>query len=215
MRYTGCRAVGRAAAIGHPRRLRRGKNTVRRTRWLFLFALVALVALAALVGFGVRAPVARAATQQVRYNRYDVDIAIDSSGAFRVTETQEVAFISGTFQRASRKIDLSHAVDIRDVAVSEAGRNYTLTPSATSQSGTYAVSRSGDTLTIEWFYPAATGARRTFTIAYTVVGGLRINPDVDVLDWPALRPDLPADAAAATVTAHLPADVDRGKLQTD
>ena len=187
---------------------------MRGTSWLFLF--LALVALTAPLALAVGVPAASAAEQQVRYNRFDVDIAIQPDGSYRVTETQEVAFLSGTFRRASRNVGLSNVVEVRDIAVSEGGRAYTFTPTSSSTPNTYTTRQSGGNQVIEWFYPATSaGNVRTFRIAYTVVGGLRINPDVDVLDWVALRPDLPADARAATVTVHLPADVDQARLQLD
>ncbi|HET8629062.1 MAG TPA: DUF2207 domain-containing protein [Thermomicrobiales bacterium] len=183
-----------------------------RIRWLI--PLLLLVALAAPVGLGAPAPAA-SAEQAVRYNRFDVDIAIDPSGNFRVTETQAVAFLSGTFHTASRTIDMTNVVDIQNIALSEGGTAYSLTPTATNQADTFTTSRSGANLKILWNYPPTSGATRTWTLAYTVIGGLRISPDTDVLDWVALPPGLAADVAASTVTVHLPGNVDQSKLQLD
>lgn len=180
---------------------------MRATRW-YSALLLAFV----LLSLGL-ADAAAAPSQQVRYDRFDVDIAIAPNGDFRVTETQQVAFLSGTFQRASRNIGLGNLVDVRDVTVGEGGRNYTLATSP-GQPGTYTTSRSGSQLKVEWYFPPTSGARRTFVLAYTIVGGLRIYPTTDVLDWQALRPDLPASANAAMVTVHLPADVAANQLQT-
>lgn len=190
---------------------------MRSVRPLVLFALLLTVVTsgAAVVGVGSASAAGAGSGQQVRYGRFDVEIAIDAGGNFRVTETQEVVFISGSFTRASRTIGLTRVADIRDVVVSEGGTAYTSTREATRQPGSYTTRRADNALTVEWFFPATAGARRTFVLAYTVVGGLRINPDVDVLDWVALRPDLPADADAATVTVRLPADVERARLQID
>src|SRR5690348_11068727 len=96
-------------------------------RKLRLLLLCLLVCAAAVAGAGLLAPgpaSAASSTSSVRYNRFDVDITIDASGNFRVTEKQDVAFLSGTFQRASRNIGLQNTTDIRDVTVSEGNQTY-------------------------------------------------------------------------------------------
>ncbi|HEY8597425.1 MAG TPA: DUF2207 domain-containing protein, partial [Thermomicrobiales bacterium] len=159
---------------------------------------------------------AAAEAPQVRYNRFDVDIAIDPSGNFRVTEKQTITFPSGTFTRASRNIGLGSVTDVRDVVVNSGSQTYTQTTNTTSRTpNTFSLDRSASNLKIEWYFSQAAGQQRSFSIAYTVVGGLRINPDVDVLDWTALRPDLSADAAASTVTVTLPQAVEASRIKTD
>ena len=111
---------------------------MRGSRWLFLF--LTLVALAAPLALGVGVPVASAAEQQVRYNRFDVDIATQPDGSYRVTETQEVAFLSGSFRRASRNVGLRNVVEVRDIAVSEGGRARAVGPDV---SGTHERARGG------------------------------------------------------------------------
>ena len=63
---------------------------MRKLRLLWLVILLTLVAgaLPALL------PQPAAAADEVRYNRFDVDIAIDASGNFRVTEKQTITFPS-------------------------------------------------------------------------------------------------------------------------
>jgi len=161
---------------------------------------------------------AAAEAPQVRYDRFDVDIAIDPSGNFRVTEKQTLTFppAPSTFTRASRNIGLSSVTDVRDVVVTSGSQTYTQTTNTTSRTpNTFSLDRSDSNLKIEWYFAQAAGQQRSFSIAYTVVGGLRINSDVDVLDWTALRPDLSADAAASTVTVILPQAVDKSQIKTD
>lgn len=159
---------------------------------------------------------AAAAAETVRYDRFDVEFVIAPSGDFRITESQDVNFQGGTYRRASRNIGLANTQDIKDIAVGENGQAYTLARDATAQTpNTFTTRRNESTLTIEWYFPATTGQARRFTIAYTVVGGLRINPDLDVLDWVALRQDLPASAAASTVTVRLPQEIDRNLFRLD
>ncbi len=187
------------------------------------YLVLIVVACLAAVGLTMPAPAGAAealaaptpAGRQARYNRFDVGIAIDPSGNFRVSETQEVAFTGGPFQRASRTISLDNVEDVQDIAVREPGGPVYTRAQEPGQPGTYTVRRSGDALTVEWYFPATRNARRTFQLDYTVVGGLRINPDVDVLDWTALRPDLAADVGASTVTVTLPSAVDPARIATD
>ncbi len=186
---------------------------MRKTRLLLL-----LLVAACLLSGGLTALTPRevAAADPVRYDRFDVDIQIDASGNFRVTERQVIAFPVGTFTRASRNIGLDSVVDIRDVAISEGDRSYSLAQTSASRTpNTFSTERSASNLKIEWYFSQATGQRRTFAIAYTVVGGLRINADVDVLDWTALRPDLSADAVTSAVTVQLPRAVDAASLKAD
>lgn len=187
-------------------------SILRKLRLLWPIVLIAIVA----GGLPALAPRPVAAAGEVRYNRFDVDIAVDASGNFRVTEKQDITFPGGTFSRASRNIALGSVVDIRDVAITDESRTYTLASNTTSRTpNTYSLTRSESNLKIEWYFAQSAGQRRTFSIAYTVVGGLRINPDVDVLDWVALRPDLSADAAASTVTVTLPQATNTAGITTD
>lgn len=181
-----------------------------------LLGLVIACILSVGAGALVPAPVGAADTAPVRYDRFDVDFVIDQSGDFRITERQAVNFLSGSYRRASRNIGLANTQEIKDITVSEDGRAYTLATNAAAQSpNTYTTRNNGATLTIEWYFPQTSGQVRNFEIAYTVVGGLRINPDLDVLDWVALRQDLPASALASTVTVRLPSAIDQAQFRLD
>lgn len=159
------------------------------------------------------------AAADVVYNRFDVGIAVQPNGDFRVTETQNITYPSGTFTRAARNINLANVTDIKDVAVSEGTQNYAQAQSGTT-ANTFTTTRtttsSDKNLKIDWFYAQAAGQTRTFVVSYTVVGGLRIYDSGDVLDWAALRDDLPATATASTVTVTLPQAVnDKSTIKAD
>jgi uncharacterized membrane protein YccF (DUF307 family) len=188
---------------------------MRKVRTLLLLLVVAGLCAGLAAFVGPRSVLAA----DVVYNRFDVDIAIQPNGDFRVTETQDITYPSGTFTRASRTIGLASVTDIKDVAVSEGGRNYTQAQSGTAAS-TFTLTRtntaSNKSLKIDWFYAQAAGQTRTFVISYTVVGGLRIYDSGDVLDWAALRDDLAANVTASTVTVILPQAVDDpSRIKTD
>lgn len=155
----------------------------------------------------------------VVYNRFDVGIAVQSNGDFRVTETQDITYPSGTFTRAARTININNVTDIKDVAVSEGTRNYTQAQGGTT-ANTFITTRkttAGDKfLQVDWFYAQAAGQTRTFVISYTVVGGLRIYDNGDIADWQALGNALSANVTASTVTVTLPQAVaDTSMIKTD
>src|SRR5512135_3611122 len=84
---------------------------------------ILLLALVLMLAFG---SIAMAQSKSLYWQRYDVDIAIQTNGDFRVTETQELVFTSGTFQYGQRTINLFRLNDITDVSVKEEnGRVYT------------------------------------------------------------------------------------------
>jgi hypothetical protein len=176
---------------------------------------------ASLLSFGLSAllPTAAGAAEAdapVRYNRFDVEFAIDANGDFRITERQAINFLSGTYQRASRNIGLANTQQIKDIAVSSDGQAFTPAQSSSPTPNTYTTRSNGQTLTIEWYFPQTRGPQvRNFEIAYTVVGGLRIYPDRATLDWVALRQDLPASAVNSTVTVLLPQATDPARIQLD
>ncbi|MFN8513226.1 MAG: DUF2207 domain-containing protein [Chloroflexia bacterium] len=180
--------------------------------WLVVASLLSLGA-----GALLPSPVGAAeSSAPVRYDRFDVDYVIAANGEFRVTEHQAVNFLSGTFKRASRNIGLANTQQIKDVTVTGDGQAYTQSQNSSQTANTFTTTSNSSTLTIEWYFPQTVGPHvRNFEISYTVVGGLRIYSDLDVLDWVALRQDLPASAVASTVTVQLPKDIDKSQFRLD
>lgn len=173
---------------------------MRKIRFFFFFIITAGLCSGFVALFTPR-PVLAA---EVVYNRFDVGIAIEATGNFRVTETQDITYPSGaSFTRASRNIGLGSVTNITDVTVSQGGQNFTQAQGGTA-TNTFTLTRTSNNLRIDWYYPQAAGQQRTFVVSYTVVGGLRIYASGDVLDWAAIRPDLSANAKASTVTVQLP-----------
>lgn len=188
---------------------------MRKLRTLLLLLIVAGLC-AGLVSF-VNPGSALAA--DVVYNRFDANIAVQSNGDFRVTETQNITYPSGTFTRAARTININNVTDIKDITVSEGTQNYTQAQSGTT-ANTFVTTRkttAGDKFfQVDWFYAQAAGQTRTFVISYTVVGGLRIYDSGDIADWQALGNNFAANTTASTVTVTLPQAVDdKSKIKTD
>jgi Predicted membrane protein (DUF2207) C-terminal domain/Predicted membrane protein (DUF2207) N-terminal domain len=188
---------------------------VRKFRIILLWLVVASLLS---VGVGALLPIpvgAAEASAPVRYDRFDVNFVIDASGDFRITEHQQINFLSGSYKRASRNIGLANTQQVQDITVSESGRAYALSQDSSQTANTYTTRSNSDTLTIEWYFPPTSGQVRTFDISYTVVGGLRIYSDLDVLDWVALRQDLSASSLASTVTVRLPKAIDPSQFRLD
>jgi hypothetical protein len=145
------------------------------------------------------------------WQRYDVDIAIQKSGDFRVRETQAFEFTSGLFTWNERDIDLFHLSAITGVSVREAnGPVYTQSSSGApftfSLSTQYNASRRVNQRVIRYHFLPSENMLHTIIIAYTVSGALRYYPqnDVDQLDWPAVTVPAGRRVQSSTVTLHAP-----------
>ena len=167
--------------------------------------IVALLLAAALLS---AAGVAHA-QRSLYWDRYDVDIVVDANGTFRVTETQTLVFVNGSFHVGFASIPTGRVESIYDVQVSEDGRAYRRVSSEIE--GGFQTFNEDDNLIIEWYFPYTSGARRTFTIAYTVAGGLRYYPDAetpnDRLQWFAIAPEHDFPINHSRVTVQLPRGV--------
>lgn len=170
--------------------------------------------LAALTLLSLAAAPQRPAPQErsVTYERYDVDIAIQTDGTLLVAETYQLRF-QGQFTTGFAEIPLDNVSDIVDVQVREGDRVYS---EGGGGPGTFTTERRFDAIRVDWEYePTASDGTtvRTFTVTYRVLGGLWVYPDVDWLAWkavPADRSGIPTEASRVTV--HLPAPVDRNAL---
>ncbi len=125
------------------------------------------------------------------WDRYDVDIAVNPDGTFRVTETQTIVFVNGSFHVGFATIPLDRVESIYDVQVSEDGRPYQRVLGESE--GGFQTWQEDGKLNVEWYFPYTSNARRTFALAYTVAGGLRYYPDAvppnDILQWFAISPE--------------------------
>ncbi len=144
------------------------------------------------------------------YERYDVEIAIQADGTLLVTETYQLRF-QGQFTTGFAEIPLDNVSDIVDVQVREGDRVYS---EGGSGPGTFTTERRLDAIRVDWEYEptASNGATvRTFTVAYRVLGGLGVYPEVDWLAWkavPADRSGIPTEAGRVTVRLPAPVDPD-------
>jgi uncharacterized membrane protein len=136
------------------------------------------------------------------WDRWDVDITIHPDGTFRVVEQQTIEFTSGTFQFGTRGIETSRLEGISAVEVSEGDRIFH--ESTTREPWTFTTYMEGSEFKIQWFFPPTSDSRHTYTIAYTVSGGLRYYTEGDQLWWKAVVSDRAFPVHASRVTVHVP-----------
>lgn len=169
-------------------------------KWIVVIVVTA--ALASTAGVAL-------AAGSLYWDRYDVDIVVNLDGSFRVTETQTIVFVDGSFHVGFAAIPIDKLDTITDVQVSEDGRPYRRASGEIE--GGYQTFVEGNEFIVEWYFPYTSNAQRTFTLAYTVQGGLRYYPDADpphdVLQWLAVAPNHDFPIRQSRVTVQLPRGV--------
>ncbi|MCS7220151.1 MAG: DUF2207 domain-containing protein [Anaerolineae bacterium] len=153
------------------------------------------------------AGLAQAQGKTLYWDRWDVDITIRPDGTFRVVEQQTIEFTSGTFQFGTRGIETSRLDRISEVEVSEGDRSFR--ESDSQEPWTFTTYMDGSEFKIQWFFPPTSDSRHTYTITYTVSGGLRYYPDGDQLWWKAVvsKRSFPVYASQVTVRVPEPAEI--------
>ena len=174
---------------------------LRRLSYLVLFLLLLAMA----------SP-AYAQSKTLYWQRLDVDITVNEDGTFRVEETQEIVFTSGTFTYGYRDVDMSRLDSISDVEVREGDRVYQRSDSGAPY--TFSTSRQGQYFRIKWHFPETGDSTHTYTIAYTVHGGLRYYDEGDQIWWKAVFSDRSFPVNASRVTVHLPAGAEVQKFDS-
>ena len=146
---------------------------------------------------------ALARQKSIIWQKYDVDIAIQSNGDLRVTETQVIEFQGGAFTAGFAAIPKENTDAIVNVSVAEPGQTYTQS-SGGGGDYTFTVSDEGSEIYIEWTFPPLANETRTFLLSYTVQGAIRQYDDHDVLQFQAVSDQLEFPALSSTITVQLP-----------
>ena len=122
------------------------------------------------------------------YQSIDVDIAIHEDTTFTVQETQTFSF-DGGFTKGWREIPIKDFDGIRDVRIFSEDRGDFLEYDAhlsqeysPEQKGKYTYKKQNGVYQIWWFFDAQDEVR-TWTIRYTVVGGITFLENKDELYW--------------------------------
>ncbi len=150
--------------------------------------------------------------QAVTYERYDVEIVLQSDGSFWVTESYTIRF-DGVFQQGFAEIPLDSVDEIADVQMwgDVTDDSYRQFDAGGDAPGSFRASSTADAVTVEWFFaPTTPGSTRIYHLRYRVVGGLWVYRDQVLLLWDAVPTDrsgIPVEAAQVTVRLPVPPDL--------
>jgi uncharacterized membrane protein YgcG len=177
-----------------------------RARRLTFAAVVAILAFSWLA-----VPSALAQTQSLYWERFDVNIAVQTNGDLRVQETQVINFTSGVFHEGFAEISTANTDGITDVTVSENGQAYRFVGSSSNLSkGEYSIEPilpdSSGIINVTWGIGATRNQTRTFVLAYTAHGVIRRYAAGNEFQWNAISPSKhDYEIRASTETIDLPA----------
>ena len=141
------------------------------------------------------------------WERFDVDIIIRRDGAFEVAEHQTIRFTRGTFTFGFREIPTRYIDSIEDWTLTDgSGNRYRLVNSG-KEPYTFTVADKGPRYVIYWYFPVTANQSETYTLAYTVRGGLRYYEGGDQLWWKAIYGDRSFPVQAGRVNVVAPATI--------
>ncbi len=143
---------------------------------------------AVLLGALLIVPIHSASAQEksLIWERFDVDIVIRPDGAFDVTERQTIRFTRGTFTFGFREVPKDRLRSLGAWSLTDGSGNSYRLANAGREPFTFTVTEQGSRYVIYWFFPPVAGRSETYTIAYTVNGGLRYYADGDQIWWQAI-----------------------------
>ena len=161
--------------------------------------------IALLLGVLTSIPEAEAQSNDWDIARYEVDLAVDTSGTYAVTEAITFDLRQGTFTQGERRIPMRDIDALRNVEVTS--RDVDVTDVSTR-------TRSGDTV-IQWQYPER-DTSTTFALTYDVEGAAYTENGRTVIDWQAVGDawDVPIRTMQATVQLPFP-DVPRDSIRVE
>ncbi|MFZ1755595.1 MAG: DUF2207 domain-containing protein, partial [Caldilineaceae bacterium] len=174
-------------------------SSIRRLQSILLLALV--------IGLLASPLVAQAQEKSLVWDRFDVDILVKADGTFDVAEHQRIRFTAGSFTFGFRELPVSNFDYADNWAVTDSSGNRYELVSGGSQPYTFTVDDSGYKYGIRWYFPAASDTTETYSLSYTVHGGLRYYDAGDQLWWKAIYSDRSFPVLNGRVNVFVPAEV--------
>ena len=169
------------------------------TRWSVL--LFASILYASSLFFA--AQVAHAQDKSLVWERFDVDIGVNTDGSFDVAEQQTIRFMSGSFSNGFRDIPKSNFSYLDQWSLSDS--NGTLyVESRRGEPYTFSVDDQGDRYVINWYFPPTANSTETYTLSYRVHDGLRYYEAGDQVWWKAIYGDRPFAVLAGRIRVEAP-----------
>ena len=136
---------------------------------------------------------------------FDVDIIIRKDSAFEVTEHQTIRFTRGPFTYGYREIPRKNLSSLDDWTLTDASGNSYSYASYGKESYTFTITEKASRYVIYWYFPPITNLSETFSLGYTVRGGLRYYEGGDQLWWKAIYGDRSFPVQAGRVNVVAPA----------
>jgi hypothetical protein len=171
-----------------------------RVRWTKINTVLALI----LTLFLALASPLLAQEKSIVWDRFDVDIDVSVDGSFSVAEKQTIRFTKGTFTFGFREIPIRNFSYINDWAIVDGSGNVYTQSSGDSASYTFTVEKSDYDYVIRWYFPPIANDSETYTLSYTVHGGLRYYEGGDQLWWKAIYSDRSFPVLAGDVEVNIP-----------
>ena len=165
-----------------------------------------------LLGVILLAPtISHAQTKTLYWDRYIVDIDVQTNGDLVISEQQTIVFTGGSFTYGYRTIPMDKTDGITDIEISEGDRQYT--QSSSNREFTFTADKEGNELVVYWYFPRTSGSKHTFTFRYTVHGGIKIDEkEGDSVFWKAIPPDHNYPINNAWVNVTFPEGVEYGDM---
>ncbi|GIK75968.1 MAG: hypothetical protein BroJett021_49560 [Chloroflexota bacterium] len=173
-----------------------------RTQYRWMWLLLAALLFSGLLGVTTTPVIA--AEKSLVWERFDVDIQVNSDGTFDVAEHQAIRFIDGVFTFGYRDIPKRNFSYLSDWSVTDAAGNVYTQARSGGLPYTFVVDDSGGSYTIRWYFPE-TNQPQTYTLRYRVHDGLRYYAGGDQLWWKAVYGDRQFPVLASRVRVFVPA----------
>ncbi|MXY95609.1 MAG: DUF2207 domain-containing protein, partial [Caldilineaceae bacterium SB0664_bin_27] len=150
---------------------------------------------------------ASAQGKSLLWERFDVDIIIRKDSSFDVTEHQTIRFTRGTFTYGFRDIPKRNLSSLDGWTLTDASGNSYRYASYGKEPYTFTVTEKGSRYIIYWYFPDITNRSETFSLGYTVRGGLRYYEAGDQLWWKAIYAHRSFPVQAGRVNVVAPASI--------
>lgn len=140
--------------------------------------------------------------QTYYYDNIEIDIFVKQDSTFDVIEKQTY-YLDGSFGYLFRDIELKDLDHISNVLVYDSNENLL-------DKNNYDLSYRGNQLHIQWNFPRILFNKdfKSWTVKYTIHGGLRFFNDYDELYWNAIFEDREVNVKNAKITVHLPQETE-------
>ncbi|MXX24259.1 MAG: DUF2207 domain-containing protein [Caldilineaceae bacterium SB0668_bin_21] len=150
---------------------------------------------------------ASAQGKSLLWERFDVDIIIRKNSTFEVTEHQTIRFTRGTFTYGYRDIPIKNLTSLDGWTLTDASGNSYRYASFGKEPYTFTVTKKASRYIINWYFPPISNRSETFSLGYTVRGGLRYYEGGDQLWWQAIYGDRSYPVQAGRVNVVAPAAI--------